>query len=472
MVSVVMKNRLLVTGFTLVAMVCVSASTTAQSRRSVGRTVTGNAVANIPSLAPAVKKVLPGVVSLQVTAARQKPISLQLLNQRLDAGLSVTPEFDTTYAGGSGVVIDGSRGLIVTNYHLVEGARQIDVVLSDGSVLQGALVGSDPGTDIALIRAPGLGGRAVRFGDSDRLQVGDFVVAIGSPYGLQGSASFGIVSAVRRSAIGLGLFEDFIQTDAAINPGNSGGALVDLKGRMIGINTGSSGGQNAAAGIGFAIPINMVRSICAQLAEHGEVRRGTIGFLTKTLTPGAAQTLKLPTLGGALITRIIPGSAAEPTGIEVGAVIRRVNGRTVASTPEYYTQLSTIPLGQPLELSIFSKGTYRTVTLSARTMYVELPLALPRYVAPAFEGLTSGPVTPGSHGFGAIRGARVLRVETGSAAEQLGLRPNDLITKVDGFDVRNPEQFFERTAAIKSDYVVDLRRGELHAFFRVLARAQ
>jgi S1-C subfamily serine protease len=467
-----MMYRLVFIGFSLGAMICASASSKAQYRRTVERAIASNEIVNIPSLAHTLKKVLPGVVSLQVTAVRQKPVSLQLLNLRLDTGSTITPEFDTTYAGGSGVVIDGSRGFIVTNYHLVEGARQIDVILSDGSVLQGALVGSDPGTDIALIRAPALGGRAVRFGDSDRLQVGDFVVAIGSPYGLRGSVSFGIVSAVRRSAIGLGLFEDFIQTDAAINPGNSGGALLDVNGRLIGINTGSSGGQTAAAGIGFAIPIKMVRSICAQLAEHGEVRRGTSGFLTKTLTPGAAQTLKLPTLGGALITRIIPGSAAEPTGIEVGAVIRRVNGRMIATTSEYYTQLSTIPLGQPLELSIFSKGIYRTVTVSARTMHVELPLALPRNVAPAFEGLTSGPVTPGSLGFGAIRGARVLHVEAGSAAERTGLRLNDIITRVDGVDVRNPEQFFERTAAIKSDYIVDLRRGDLPAFFRVLAAAR
>ena len=221
---------------------------------------------------------------------------------------------------GSGVIIDADEGLVVTNHHVIQGADSIVVTLSDRREFNAMLVGSDAGTDVALLRvaADDANLAEMPIGDSSELAVGDYVVAIGNPFGLGQTATAGIVSALGRSGVNIESYEDFIQTDASINPGNSGGALVDVNGQLLGVNTAILSGTGGNIGIGFAIPSNMVREVVAQLLEHGNVQRGRIGIAIQDVTPGLAQALELQTDRGALVTQTEPGSPSEQAGIEAG----------------------------------------------------------------------------------------------------------------------------------------------------------
>ena len=264
-------------------------------------------------------------------------------------------------AAGSGVIVDGEKGWILTNNHLVENAEDMMVVLGDGTHLVAEPVGSDPDSDIAVIRVRSAGLPSMPLGDSDSLRVGDWVVAIGNPFGLAQTATHGIVSGLGRSGLGIGKYEDFIQTDAPINPGNSGGALVDPQGRLVGLNTAIVGPANV--GIGFAIPVNVAREAMKQIVEHGEVRRGHIGVVARDLTSAVAQELGLPGKDGAAIVEVVEDSPAARAGVLVGDVFLSVDGAPILSSSDLRAKVGVRPIGETLKVELWRAGKARTVAV-------------------------------------------------------------------------------------------------------------
>ncbi|MGR9037460.1 MAG: Do family serine endopeptidase, partial [Gammaproteobacteria bacterium] len=257
---------------------------------------------------------------------------------------------------GSGVIIDAGKGYIITNNHVIDKADKITVTLQDGQNFEAKLIGSDSNTDIALIQIKD--GHLVELpkGNSDLLQVGDFVVAIGSPFGLGQTVTSGIVSALGRSSLGIEGYEDFIQTDASINPGNSGGALVNLQGELIGINTAIVGPSGGNVGIGFAIPINLANQVVEQIIRYGKIQRGQLGIQMQDLTPALARAFNIEEQHGAVIAGVIPGSPAENSGLQRGDVVISVNGQPVGSATRLRNRIALMQVGDTVELDILRNG--------------------------------------------------------------------------------------------------------------------
>ena len=318
----------------------------------------------VPSLAPMLARITPGVVNIAVRGKvreqnplLQDPFFRRFFNLPQNQG----SQERETQATGSGVIIDATRGYVLTNGHVVENATRIEVTTKDNRRFTAKLVGRDPDTDIAVLQIPTNNLPAVPMGDSDRLQVGDFVLAIGNPFGLGQTVTSGIVSALGRSGLGIEGYEDFIQTDASINPGNSGGPLVNLLGECIGINTAilAPGGGNI--GIGFAVPINMARRVMEQLTRYGEVKRGRIGVAIQDLTPDLAEVMKTAHTTGAVIARVEPGSPAERAGLHQGDLVVAVNGVPVRSGTQLRNTIGLTRIGSDVDLKIDRRGSERSV---------------------------------------------------------------------------------------------------------------
>jgi Do/DeqQ family serine protease len=319
----------------------------------------------LPTLAPTLRRVMPAVVSITVQArapAEDNPLYKDPFYRRYFG--DQLPAERQILAAGSGVVIDAERGLVLTNNHVVRNAQRIGVALSDGRRIEAKFVGADPPTDLALLRitAQGLVGLALE--DSDKLEIGDYVVAIGNPFGLGQTVTFGVISALGRSGLGIEGYEDFIQTDAAVNPGNSGGALVDIDGHLVGINTAIVGPAGGNIGIGFAIPSNMVRQVAEQLARAGKVNRGQLGISIQD-HPGAMPTaMQAESPTGAMVAEVAPGSPADKAGLRRGGIIIAVDGRPIVSAGQLRARVGLIPVGQSVELEVLRDGT--RVKLNAR----------------------------------------------------------------------------------------------------------
>ena len=314
----------------------------------------------MPSLAPMVKEVAHAVVNIATrsTVYRQQnpllndPFFRHFFKQRPNQ------QRKRPNSLGSGVVIDAEKGLIISNHHVVGKADEITVTLKDGRELKATLLGTDPESDVALLQVPAVGLSQVKLSDSDILEVGDFVVAIGNPFGLGQTVTSGIVSALGRSGLGIEDYEDFIQTDASINPGNSGGALVNLRGELVGMNTAilSPGGSGGNIGIGFAIPSNMVKQIVGHLAQHGEVKRGELGVVTQDLTADLAQAFSIKTNQGAVVSRVYAGSAAAESGLKAGDVVIAVNERKVKNSADMRNRVGLLRIGDKLNMSVVRDG--------------------------------------------------------------------------------------------------------------------
>ncbi len=321
----------------------------------------------LPTLAPMVSQVAPAVVNISTRnhiAVQQNP----LLNDPFFRHFFRQPpraqkKQNRPQSLGSGVVIDAERGLVISNNHVVGGADEIIVTLRDGRELKAKLLGSDPEADVALLQVPAAGLTQIRLADSDALQVGDFVVAIGNPFGLGQTVTSGIVSALGRSGLGIEGYEDFIQTDASINPGNSGGALVNLRGELVGMNTAilSPGGSGGNVGIGFAIPSNMVMQIVEHLERHGEVRRGVLGVVTQDLTPDLAQAFGIKSNKGAVIARVFADSAAAEAGLQAGDVVMEVNGHKLKNSMDMRNRVGLLRIGDELKMDIVRDGGSKTL---------------------------------------------------------------------------------------------------------------
>src|SRR5215510_9819273 len=294
----------------------------------------------VPSLSPMIKRVSPAVVNISTKGTvkergAQNPLLDDPFFRRFfDVPPDLGPRERSFQSAGSGVIFDSKNGYIVTNAHVVENASEITVTLQDGHDLKAELVGSDAPSDVAVLKVKSTALVQIGLGDSSKVEVGDFVVAIGNPFGLAHTVTSGIISGLSRSGINPDGFEDFIQTDASINPGNSGGALVNLKGELIGINTAILSRSGGNIGIGFAIPVNMAHSVMDQLLKYGAVKRGQLGVSMYTVTPDIAHSLGLPSAVGALVSPVVEGSPAEQAGIRTGDVITSVNGQPVKSNSE------------------------------------------------------------------------------------------------------------------------------------------
>lgn len=317
----------------------------------------------MPTLAPMVENARPAVVNIATTGhvdVQKHPLLNDPFFKRFFEGYSDLPQRRETKSLGSGVVIDADKGYIVTNHHVVEGAHEIAITMHNGHHFDAKLIGSDPEVDIAILQADIEGLQAIPFGDSDTLRVGDFAVAIGNPFGLGQTVTSGIVSALGRTGLGIEGYENFIQTDASINPGNSGGALVNLRGELIGINTAilAAGGQGNV-GIGFAIPINMVRKIADQLIEFGEVRRGMLGVIMQNLTPELSRAFGLDLHQGVVISQVIEDTAAEEAGLEVGDIVVAINGKPIKSASAMRNMVGLLRVGDEMDISVIRDGEKR-----------------------------------------------------------------------------------------------------------------
>ena len=422
---------------------------------------------NLPTLAPMLKRITPAVVNIATQSTvkvRQNPLLADPFFRRF-FNLAPQSRERKVDSAGSGVIVDAEQGYILTNNHVIAGADRIVVTLRDRRQFEAELVGTDPGTDIAVLKIPAEDLTALEMGDSDQLEVGDFVVAIGNPYGIGQTVTSGIVSALRRNSLGIEGFEDFIQTDASINPGNSGGALVTLRGELIGINTAilDRGGGNV--GIGFAIPTNMVRQVMDQLVSYGAVSRGLLGVDAQDLTPEIAEALGLDFTKGALVKRIGPESPAARAGLHKGDIIIAIDGNSVEGAIDVRNRIGLMRVGDIVELTI-KRGSEDLVLYAkvSEPMNTTLEGEGP---ARRLAGATVGPLTAASPLHGQIEGVIVLKVARPSPAWKIGLRKGDIITEVNQLPTPNIETFRESLEADETKLVIKLRRGASQLFIVV-----
>jgi serine protease Do/serine protease DegQ len=309
-----------------------------------------------------IRKVSPAVVNIATrgtiheSGAQNPLLDDPFFRRFFEAPKESGPREHPFQSAGSGVIFDARIGYILTNAHVVENATEITVTLQDGRDLKAEVLGSDTPSDIAVLKVQPDNLAQMPLGDSSRLEVGDFVVAIGNPFGLAHSVSHGIISALSRSGINPDGYEDFIQTDASINPGNSGGALVDMRGELIGINTAILSRSGGNMGIGFAIPVNMARNVVAQLVKYGAVKRGQLGVSMYTVTPDIAHSLGLPSASGALVSQVVEGSPAAAAGILKGDVLTSVNGQPVKSNSELRNIIGLRQVGDRIDIGLVRDG--------------------------------------------------------------------------------------------------------------------
>jgi serine protease DegQ len=377
----------------------------------------------VPSLAPMIERVSPAVVNISVSG-----------HLKIDNALAEDPLFRRYFppdqefkSAGSGVIVDAARGYILTNHHVVANAERITITLLDNRTMEAKVVGSDEASDLAVLQVDAEHLAEMGFGNSDALRVGDYVVAIGNPFGFSHTVTSGIVSGLKRSNVNpdSGAYEDFIQTDASINPGNSGGALVNLRGQLVGINSAiiSRGGGNI--GIGFAIPVNMARNIMEQLIDSGQVRRGLLGVVIRSLTPEIAESYGLESISGALVTEVRSGSAAEKAGLALNDVITSLNGEPVRDAGSLRNAVGLMRPGERVRVGLLRDGREVTATAVLGQLNAENRAPLPQSdepFEPVFAGVDLVPNTEGGSGL------LVESVDAESAAASHGLQQGDVIT--------------------------------------------
>lgn len=423
------------------------------------------------SLAPILKAVLPSVVNIHITGVATLPIDA--VNDEDSAGpgggtppTPPTPPKNTPPAPpegrrkfenlGSGVIVDAKRGYILTNAHVVSHAQNITVTLSDGHRYKAKLIGSDPDSDVAVIQVEPGNLVNIPLGNSDSLKVGDFVAAIGNPYGLDQTVTSGIVSALQRNNLGIEGYENFIQTDAAINPGNSGGALINMQGELIGINTAILAPEGANVGIGFAIPINMARSVMDQLIQYGSVKRGTMGVLVQNLNPDLASAFHLSSTQGAVVAQVIAHSPADEAGIKPGDVIVAANGKKITDSGEVRNIVGLLRLGARVDLQLIRNGKPISVTLNTIDpgKYIEKIAAQDPFLF-GTELRDFNEVTPT---LGHLKGVQILDMTEDSAAWRAGLRRGDIITSVNGTNITNMQELKATVAKAKNQLLLNVVR--------------
>lgn len=416
----------------------------------------------MPSLAPILKSAMPAIVNIAVQGVILAPEQLNEDGEEIQPSLPLKPKKFQSI--GSGVIINPKEGFIVTNDHVIRNAKLITITLNDGRRLKAKLIGSDSETDIALLQVDAKNLKSLPIGDSDKAEVGDFVVAIGNPFGLNSfgnsqSATFGIISALKRSDLNIEGIENFIQTDAAINPGNSGGGLINAKGELIGINTAilspfSAGGN---IGIGFAIPINMVKDIMPQLIKFGSVHRGLMGIFVQHLTPELAQAMGYSeNFQGALVTQVNPQSPAERAGLKAADVIIQINNTKITEGAQVRTTISLLRVGSTAQITVLRDG--KKLTLNATVTDVKKHEQSLQASNPFLYGLALKNFEQDSPLHGHIIGVQVVGASENSAGWRAGLRPGDVIVSANKQSTRSMEALQTIAAQNKKQLLLQVLR--------------
>ena len=411
-----------------------------------------------PTLAPLLKKVTPAVVNVGVKGSTNRR-SNPLYNDPFFRRFFNAPEQAPTrprQSVGSGVIINANEGYVLTNHHVINNANEITVTLADGREFTAELIGSDEGTDVALLQVDADNLHELRLGDSDSVEVGDFVVAIGNPFGLGQTVTSGIVSALGRSGLNID-YEDFIQTDASINPGNSGGALIDFNGNLIGINTAIIAPSGGNVGIGFAIPAKIAKGIVTQLVEFGGVKRGVLGVMITTVTPALAEALDLNVENGALINQVVEDSAAQAAGLQAGDVVIAVDGAPIDTAGDLRNRIGLKRVNDDVNLNIIRDGKQKTINAK-----VGEPGATMLAGGTKIEKLKGAEFTniPSEHPQqGQVEGVLVTKVESGSPAARSGLRQNDIVQTVNNRNVRSVDDLANILENVSATVVLKIRRG-------------
>ncbi len=388
----------------------------------------------LPSLAPMLREVTPAVVNISTFARVQRynPLLQDPFFRRFFDVPEQPSNRRRAVSAGSGVIVDAKQGYVLTNHHVVANADEIQVTLADGRNVPATLVGSDQQVDLAVLRIEAEGLSQLKMADSSELQVGDFVVAIGNPFGLGQTVTSGIISALGRSGLGIYGYEDFIQTDASINPGNSGGALVNLNGELIGINSAIIAPAGGNVGIGFAIPTEIASVVMEQLIQHGEVRRGTLGVAFQDMTPELAEAFGLDMSHGAVIAQVLEGGSADQAGLQAGDIIVRVDGRPIRTGADLRNRIGLKPVGQQMEIEYYRQGKLQRTdaTIVQPSQQVARGADLNRI----FEGAALRDYVDAT---GALAAVEVVSVERRGAAFRAGFRPGDLIVAANRKRVRS-----------------------------------
>ena len=425
---------------------------------TIGFTDLPNKIAGqpVPSLAPLVKKVAPAVVNIRVsqTVTARSPFGDDPFRRFFG-----TPNEREVASAGSGVIVDAKNGYILTNHHVVKNADKIQISLINEDSLDAEVVGSDAATDIAVIKVNPQNLVELPIGNSDDVEVGDFVIAIGNPYGLSHTVTSGIVSALGRTGISQNSYEDFIQTDASINPGNSGGALVNMNGELIGINSAIISRTGGNVGIGFAVPSEIAQSIMQQILDFGEVRRGLLGVTITTIDEEIAKALGAEVNSGALVSNIEPGSAAENAGLQVDDIIIRVDDEKIDNGRELANAIGLKGSGEQVDIEFVRNGKSQTMTTTLGQKTVSRSIGTEIH-----PGLTGAQFA--THSTSNIGGIDVTEVEPGSPAAQRGLRSGDIITAVNRSPIKNLR---ELQSVVQGNRILFLliRRGDRQLMLQI-----
>ncbi|MGR9107616.1 MAG: DegQ family serine endoprotease [Gammaproteobacteria bacterium] len=408
----------------------------------------------LPSLAPMLERAMPAVVNVS-TRTEIQVMEHPLMRDPFFRYFFELPEHRRKHQSnslGSGVIVDRKSGYVLTNNHVIDKADEILVTLHDGRQLNAKLVGTDPESDVAVIQIPSKNLSELPVADSSRLRVGDFVVAIGNPFGLGQTVTSGIISALGRSGLGIEGYEDFIQTDASINPGNSGGALVNLKGELIGINTAIIAPSGGNVGIGFAIPTNMALQLMGSLVKHGEVRRGLLGVTVQDLSPELARAFDLNNSTGAVISQIQSDSPAEEAGLEAGDIIVAINGRPVKNSAGVKNAIGLLQVGEQIELDVIHEG--RTVARTAKIAKPEVAGVDGGRIHPTLAGTQLSATTRNR-----IDGIEFSDVMPSSYPWEVGLRPGDIIVSANNYRVRTLDEL-QSVASRRRSLLIRIQRDD------------
>lgn len=422
----------------------------------------------MPNLAPVLKNIMPAIVNIAVqgylpndaSSAAGGDEEVTPDNKRSSRAPDKGRKFETI---GSGVVLDPKSGIIVTNDHVIRNANLITVTLQDGRRLKARLIGGDSETDLAVLKVDAKNLKSLVIGDSDNLQVGDFVVAIGNPFGLNSfgnsqSATFGIVSALKRSDLNIEGVENFIQTDAAINPGNSGGALVNTKGELIGINTAIISPYGGNVGIGFAIPINMVKDVTQQIIKFGSIHRGLMGIFVQHLTPELAQSMGYPEdVQGALVSQVNENSPAEVAGLKSGDIIVQINDTKITQATQVKTTISLLRVGSTAKIQILRDN--KSLTLNAEVTDIKKHEQKLQSNNPFLYGLALRNFEQESPPHGNVIGVQVVGASESSAGWRAGLRPGDIIISANKVSTKDVKTLQTLAQDKKEQLLVQVLRG-------------
>ena len=410
-----------------------------------------------PSIAPMLKKTMPSVVSVTVEGTQEyKQKFPKELKEMFKDSLPKEQTFQKSFKStGSGVIIDSKNGYIVTNQHVIKNADHIFITLSSGNVFEATIIGYDSSSDIAVLQIDADEKlKELIIADSNNIEVGDFVVAIGNPFGLSQTATTGIISALGRSGLGIENLENFIQTDASINKGNSGGALINWKGELIGINTAIYAPAGGSVGIGFAIPSNMMKTLVDQILEHGEVQRGLLGVIGGNLNGDIAKALNISVSKGAFVREIAEGSAAYDSGVLAGDIIIQVDKSIVGSFNELRAIIGSRRAGSNLDLFVLRDN--KKIKLNITLGGIEKKDVNAENFHPALKGVTLHPNEDG--------GIFVADIEEKSIAFRLGLKKGDLILEINQSKINNIEDLKNKFKEIKRVAVLKVLRGKKNVF--------